>query len=97
MMAIDPMGGNKVFMDVGCNTGIDAVSFISRWGISRDSAKAWSEELTAHVGEGACQENFAPLMNDSTVNRWRPTTLDGLRTQPLKRPVLSTRTRACCV
>lgn len=58
MVVSDPDGQNKVFVDVGCNTGIDAVLFLSRWGVKHDAAQVWSKELSSRVGQGACGENY---------------------------------------
>merc|ERR1719436_90274 len=59
MLEADPNGRNKVFMDVGCNTGIDAVLHLSRWGVNHDAAEKWSRELRSRVFPGWCHENYA--------------------------------------
>lgn len=57
MVRSDPDGNGKVFIDVGCNTGSDAVMFLERWG-KAGVAKIWDDGLKTYgVPAGACGQN----------------------------------------
>lgn len=57
MVRTDPSGVNKVFVDVGCNTGIDAVKWMERWGPEPGVLSKWSRLTMASVGQGVCGQN----------------------------------------
>jgi len=58
MVRIDPKGDGKVFVDVGCNTGSDAVMWLERWGAVPGVAKLWDNGLKKFgVPSGACGQN----------------------------------------
>lgn len=43
MVRVSPDGKGKVFVDVGCNTGSEAVMWLERWGTTRGKAQKWIE------------------------------------------------------
>jgi len=58
MVRLDPKGDGKVFVDVGCNTGTDAVMWLERWGTAPGVQKKWINGLNKFsVGLGACHQN----------------------------------------
>merc|ERR1719160_1199276 len=58
MVRMDPDGDGKVFVDVGCNTGTDAVMWLERWGTAPGVQKKWINGLNKFsVGLGACHQN----------------------------------------
>merc|ERR1719160_878602 len=58
MVRMDPDGDGKVFVDVGCNTGSDAVMWLERWGRTAGVANLWDQGLRkSGVAEGACGQN----------------------------------------
>lgn len=62
MRRVNPQGGGRVFMDIGCNTGSDAVGFLERWGTHPGVAIAWDALLLMHgAGSGACGQNLNNL------------------------------------
>lgn len=50
------------FMNVGCNTGVDAVRFLELWGNKSGVMAKWKDEVNKHsvnenAGQGACGQN----------------------------------------
>jgi len=45
MVHVDPDGDGKVFLDIGCNTGIDAVMWLERWGKTPGVGRLWDDAL----------------------------------------------------
>jgi hypothetical protein len=45
MVHADPDGDGKVFLDIGCNTGTDAVMWLERWGKTPGVAQLWDDGL----------------------------------------------------
>jgi FkbM family methyltransferase len=57
MLKADP-GGKKVFVDIGCNTGADAIDWFDMWGTQSGAGKKWREGLSTYGSwEGACSQN----------------------------------------
>ncbi|CAE7197745.1 unnamed protein product [Symbiodinium natans] len=54
-----PVDANTVFLDVGCNTGADAVKYLDLWGRSPGIFQAWHEGLKEEgaIRAGSCQNN----------------------------------------
>merc|ERR1719473_1119084 len=62
MLRVDPIGQGKVFVDVGCNSGVDAVSWLELWGTTPGVQKRWGQAWVAAVKNGrtqagSCQQN----------------------------------------
>ena len=49
---------DTVFLDVGCNTGVDAAKWLDVWGTAPGVLSAWRSHLRSHrAGSGVCKQN----------------------------------------
>jgi len=70
LVRADPDGDGKVFVDVGCNTGSDAVMWLERWGRIAGVARKWDEGLKKNgVAVGACGQNVFHEVSHLALNK----------------------------
>jgi len=58
MHRVDSAAEGKVFVVVGCNTGITSVRWLQQWGSTAAIESRWSETLKQFVNAGTCGQNY---------------------------------------
>ena len=72
-----PVDPNTVFLDVGCNTGADAVKYLDLWGRSPGIFQAWHEGLKGEgaIRAGSCQNNQSTWPQRTASSSINPTVI----------------------
>ncbi|CAE7265399.1 unnamed protein product [Symbiodinium natans] len=72
-----PVDANTVFLDVGCNTGADAVKYLDLWGRSPGIFQAWHEGLKGEgaIRAGSCQNNQSTWPQRAASSSMNPTVI----------------------